>query len=121
LLAAASPDSHAAEVEAALRRLLLVSADQPLRLTALEGGVSSAIYRADLPCGVVCVKRALARLRVAADWQAPVERSRYEADWLRVARGIVPANVPALLGEDPGSGTLVLEWLDPARYMNWKT
>src|SRR6476659_8586767 len=99
----------------------LVSADQPIRLCALEGGVSSAIFRADLPSGVVCVKRALAQLRVAAEWRAPVERSRYEAEWLRVARAIVPAHVPALLAEDPQGGAFALEWLDPARYPVWKS
>jgi len=118
------PRATAAEsiaIEAALRRMALVSADQPVRLHALDGGVSSAIFRAELPSGVVCVKRALAQLRVAAEWRAPVERSRYEAEWLRVARAIVPANVPALLGEDPEGGAFALEWLDPARYAVWKS
>jgi aminoglycoside phosphotransferase (APT) family kinase protein len=119
-LATAAVDPDAREVVAALSRMAIVGADQPVRLTALEGGVSSAIYRADLPSGVVCVKRALARLRVAAEWKAPVERSHYEAEWLRVARAIVPANVPVLLGEDPEGGSLALEWLDPADYPNWK-
>ena len=52
---------------------------------ALTGGVSSDIWRIDLPTGPICVKRALAKLRVAADWHAPVERNRYEARWMRRA------------------------------------
>ena len=98
----------------------IVSAHNEIRLTPLEGGVSSAIFRADLPSGVVCVKRALSRLRVVADWRAPVERNRYEAAFMRVAAGIVPRAVPALLGEDPGRGAFAMTWLDPERYPVWK-
>ena len=44
----------------------------------LAGGVSSDIWRVDLARGPVCIKRALPRLKVAAVWEAPVERNRYE-------------------------------------------
>ena len=46
----------------------------------LTGGVSSDIWRIDLPEGPVCVKRALAKLKVAADWRAPVGRNAFEAE-----------------------------------------
>ena len=55
-------------------------------MTPLTGGVSSDIWRVDLQPEPVCVKRALAKLKVAADWRAPVERNAYEADWITVAR-----------------------------------
>ena len=90
-------------------------------LTPLAGGVSSEIYRVDLPRRVVCVKRALSRLKVAAEWHAPVERNRFEADWMRIAAGVVPEAVPALLGEDRPSGTLAMEWLPPQMFPPWKT
>ena len=112
--------THELEIEASVRRMGLVSAHQLIMMTPLEGGVSSAIYRVDLPSGVVCVKRALAQLRVAADWRAPVERNRYEAEWLRTAAGIVPTHVPALLGEDRQGGAFAMTWLDPAAYPAWK-
>ena len=54
---------------------------------ALPGGVSSEIFRVDLPGGSVCVKRALPKLKVAADWRVPVERNRCEVEWMRVAGG----------------------------------
>ena len=98
----------------------IVSANHHVALTPLAGGVSSDIYRADLPSGVVCVKRALPQLKVAADWQVPVERNRYEVEWMRVAAGIVPHAVPALLGEDRASGTFAMAWLAPDRYPVWK-
>ena len=120
LLNPVSASEDTDQIRDALRSMQLVSAHQDVRLTPLEGGVSSAIFRADLPSGVVCVKRALSRLRVAADWRAPVERNRYEAAWMRVAREIVPDAVPALLGEDPARGTFAMEWLAPERYRVWK-
>ena len=113
-------ESDESQILDSLRAMQLVGAHQHVRLTPLEGGVSSAIFRADLPSGVVCVKRALSRLRVAADWRAPVERNRYEAAWMRVAAGIVPHAVPALLGEDPARGAFAMTWLPPDRYPAWK-
>ena len=44
--------------------------------------------------GPVCVKRALAKLRVAADWHAPVERNLYEARWMRRANAAGPGARP---------------------------
>jgi len=86
----------------------------------LAGGVSSDIWRVDLPGGPVCVKRALAKLRVAADWQAPVARNLYEARWMRRAGQACPDAVPTLLGQDEASGTLAMAYLDPACHPLWK-
>ena len=104
-----------------LRRMGLVSAHQPVRLTPLTGGVSSDIYRVDLPDRTFCVKRALARLKVAADWQAPVERNRWEVEWMRVAAGIVPSAVPAILGEDRAAGCFAMAYLGADDHPIWKT
>ena len=97
----------------ALRRMNLPGATGGERLT---GGVSSDIWRIDLPSGPVCVKRALAKLRVAADWHAPVERNIFEARWMRHAAGYAPR----LLGQDEASGTLAMEFLSPADHPLWK-
>lgn len=88
--------------------------------TPLAGGVSSDIYRVDAGGQTLCVKRALPKLKVAADWRAPVERSGYEAEWLRVAGSIVPRAVPRLLAEDPAERAFAMEWLPPERYPVWK-
>jgi len=82
----------------------------------LTGGVSSDIWRIDLPSGPICVKRALAKLRVAADWHAPVERNLYEARWMRHALGFAPA----LLGQDEESGALAMAFLSPDDHPLWK-
>ncbi len=86
----------------------------------LTGGVSSDIWRIDLPAGPICIKRALAKLRVAADWQAPVERNRYEARWMQHANAAVPGAAPALLGIDDEAGALAMQFLPPERYALWK-
>lgn len=108
------------EMARALVRMAIVSHHSEARLTPLSGGVSSDIYRADLPSGVVCVKRARPRLKVAADWQVPVGRNRYEADWMRVVAGIAPEAVPRVLGEDAEAGAFAMTWLPPERYPVWK-
>jgi aminoglycoside phosphotransferase (APT) family kinase protein len=110
-----------APVVAALRRLRLLRADETPRFARLTGGVSSDIWRVDLERGPVCVKRALARLRVAAEWQAPVERNVYEARWMRRAAAVVPDAVPELIGQDQEAGVLVLAYLAPERYRLWKS
>ena len=89
-------------------------------LLPLAGGVSSDIYRVDLPGRSICIKRALPKLKVAADWQAPIERNRYEVEWMRTAAAIVPALVPRVLGEDRETGSFAMEWLDPDRHPVWK-
>ncbi len=121
----APPDPQLAELPPveildALRRMGL---SVPGRTTGarLTGGVSSDIWRIDLPGGPVCVKRALAKLRVAADWRAPVERNEYEAAWMRRAAAAAPGAVPRLLGQDAASGALAMEFLPADRYLLWKT
>ncbi|RPH46177.1 MAG: aminoglycoside phosphotransferase family protein [Burkholderiales bacterium] len=115
------PDGLDADrVRAVLVRLGLCSADEPLSCVPLAGGVSSEIVRADLPGRSVCVKRALGRLKVAADWRVPVGRSAHEAEWLRIAGVIVPEAVPRLHGYDPELGALAMQWLAPDLHPVWK-
>ena len=98
----------------------LLAADATVSGERLTGGVSSDIWRIDLPAGPICIKRALAKLRVAADWQAPVERNRYEARWMQRANAAVPGAAPALLGIDDDAGALAMQFLPPERYALWK-
>ncbi len=98
----------------------IVCAHTRIELTPLPGGVSSDIYRASSPGRTFCVKRALPKLKVAADWTAPVERNRFEVEWMRVAAAIAPSAVPELLGEDRASGTFAMAWLPPERFPVWK-
>jgi aminoglycoside phosphotransferase (APT) family kinase protein len=98
---------------------LCSAADAP-RATPLAGGVSSDIFRVELPGGPICVKRALARLKVNAAWFAPVERNAAEAAYMRTVSRIAPQAVPRLLGEDRAAGLFAMEYLAPERYPVWK-
>ena len=116
-IAADSP----AIIRTVLQRAGLIASGEAPAMTALTGGVSSDIWRVDLARGPVCVKRALPRLKVAQVWEAPVERNRYEAAWLRFANQASPGSAPALLAEDAGAGALVMAYCDPARHKLWKS
>jgi aminoglycoside phosphotransferase (APT) family kinase protein len=107
------------EFAQALREMGLAS-DEALRGEPLTGGVSSDIWRIDLPQGPVCAKRALAKLRVAADWRAPIERNQYEARWMQVAEAAVPGSAPRVLGQHAALGVLVMSYLPPAHHRLWK-
>lgn len=115
-----APAAEDPELRAALLRMGLAGPREHPAFVPLAGGVSSEIYRVDLAAGPVCVKRALPRLKVSAEWNAPVERNRYEAAWMRAARAIEPDFVPRILGEDAGSAAFAMEYLDPARHPVWK-
>ncbi len=102
-----------------LRRAGLVGDETP-DSQELTGGVASDIWRLDLDRGPVCVKRALAKLKVAQDWRAPVERNAFEAAWLETANRIVAGAAPKVLAHDPGAGMFAMEYLDPGQYPSWK-
>ena len=109
------------DLRPALERMRLLQPGEAFRAETLAGGVSSDILRIDLPGRSICFKRALVKLKVAADWRAPVERNHAEAEWLRVAADLVPRAVPRLLAEDAQSGTLAMEYLAPDLHPVWKS
>jgi tRNA A-37 threonylcarbamoyl transferase component Bud32 len=109
------------ELTEGLRAMALLAPDASARGMPLSGGVSSDIWLVLLPDGrEVCIKRALAKLKVAADWRAPVIRNRYEARWLARAAAAAPGCVPTLLGQHEGTGTLAMEFLPPEQHPVWK-
>jgi aminoglycoside phosphotransferase (APT) family kinase protein len=107
-------------VDEALRRMRLLRAGESAHYTPLTGGVASDIWRVETPARVFAVKRALPKLRVAADWRAPVERNTYEVKWMRTAGAVMPSAVPEILGHDPQNGLFAMSYLEPARYPVWK-
>ena len=105
----------------ALHRLELVPRGAEVVVTPLAGGVSSDIARVDVAGRSFCVKQALPKLKVAADWRAPVARNHSEAEWIRVAGEIAPDAVPRLIGEDRAAGLFAMSWLAPESHPVWKT
>lgn len=110
----------AAWMHGLLRKLSQGSTHLQARVEALAGGVSSDIFRVETAESTFCVKRALPKLKVAADWRAPVDRNRYEVEWMKTAAAIAPEAVPRVLGEDAEAGAFAMEWLPPNRYPVWK-
>ena len=108
----------------ALERMQLLRPGEAFRTETLPGGVSSDILRIDLPGRSprvsFCFKRALGKLKVAADWRAPVERNHAEVEWMRVAGVFAPGSVPHILGEDAQAGAFAMEYLAPAAHPVWK-
>jgi aminoglycoside phosphotransferase (APT) family kinase protein len=105
---------------ASLRRMRIVGAHILPRATPLAGGVSSDIFRVELAEATICVKRALPKLKVAADWRVPPERNRNEVEWMKAAGAVVASAVPKILAEDAAGGAFAMSYLPPDIYPNWK-
>jgi len=104
----------------ALHRMGLLHEGQAFEMTALTGGVSSLIVKVSTDAHSFCVKRALPQLKVAALWEAPVNRNRGEVAWLRYANRIIPGSVPQVLGEDAQDCIFAMDYLPSAQYPVWK-
>jgi aminoglycoside phosphotransferase (APT) family kinase protein len=110
----------AEDVRAALIDMGLMAASDRIAITELTGGVSCDVFRVDLPGRQICVKRALPKLRVAANWRAPPERAEAEVAWLGLVAGIDSKLVPKVLGEDRKRHMFAMEFLAPEQYPLWK-
>jgi aminoglycoside phosphotransferase (APT) family kinase protein len=109
-----------ADLAAALRAMKLLGAGEPYRVERLGGGVSCDVLAVEAGGRAFCVKRALARLRVAEDWRAPVERAEAEVAWFRLVAGIDPRLVPQVLAEDRARHVFAMSYLPPETYPLWK-
>ncbi len=104
----------------ALRRLGLLREGEEATLTPLTGGIASDIWKVDLPQRTVCIKRALHRLKVKADWFVPVERNLYEWLYYEIAGRAAPGAAPGLVARDTEAYFFVMEYLEPGSYPLWK-
>jgi aminoglycoside phosphotransferase (APT) family kinase protein len=104
-----------------LRRMGLLNAGEPIRLTPLTGGVSSDISLVEAGERRFCVKHALPRLKVAAVWEAPIKRNAAEAAYMRTVARWLPHVVPRVLGEDAKAGWFAMDYLAPEDHPLWKT
>lgn len=111
---------EAASAEGFLVQAGLMAATERSRWTALTGGVSSDLWRVDLPGRTLCVKSALAQLRVADTWLAPVSRNAVEHAWLQFANRVCPDNAPQVLAHDPPLGFFAMQFLPPEDHPVWK-
>ena len=105
----------------ALTQAGLLEAAAANRFEPLTGGVSSDIWKITTPERVFCVKRALSKLKVAADWLAPIERNRYEVAWYQVVHNILPGAAPQILYHDEKAMFCAMSYLDPDTHRLWKS
>jgi 5-methylthioribose kinase len=88
--------------------------------TVLTGGVASEIWKVETGEQSYCIKRALPKLKVEADWFAPVERNRFEVAWCKIVEKNVPGSAPHVFYHDEENMLCCMEFLDPADYSLWK-
>jgi len=120
----AAPDPTP-DLDSRCRRLVaelgLADAAAVQRVVPLTGGVASDIAMIDLGTTRLCAKFALPKLRVAADWFAPVHRNAAEHAWLTFAAHVVPAAVPRLHGRSAALQGFAMDYLEGAGIYLWKT
>jgi 5-methylthioribose kinase len=87
-------------------------------MEALAGGVSSDIWRVEVAGKRICVKRALPRLRVAQVWEAPIERNRFERQWMQTALRAAAGCAPKVLAWDDAAGLFAMEFVDHPVWKN---
>ncbi|MCT8161701.1 aminoglycoside phosphotransferase family protein [Pseudoruegeria sp. SHC-113] len=98
-------------------------ADRPEAIRAVEpltGGVASDIARVRIGDADYCMKFALPKLKVAADWRAPVHRNAAEYAWLTVAAKIAPESAVRLYGRSETLHGFAMEFLAGQEVYLWK-
>lgn len=90
------------------------------RMRALSGGVSSDIAVVTFNSLQLCVKCAMAQLRVSAPWFAPLRRNRAEYQWIEFAASVEPGAVPALYGISRELPGFAMQYFDPGQAVNYK-
>ncbi len=108
------------EVVAAVRQAGLVAAGETVAVEPLGGGVSNDVFAVRAGDRALVLKRALPRLRVAAEWRSDVTRIHREAACQRwLGQVLRPGEVPAVLAEDHRAHLYLMERA-PASCRNWK-
>jgi 5-methylthioribose kinase len=104
-----------------LAELGMITANEPLKVHALTGGVASDIARVEIGDRTICAKFALPKLKVQADWYAPVHRNAAEFAWLQVAASIVPESAVTLFGQSEIMHGFAMEFVQGDDVYLWKT
>ncbi len=104
-----------------LERAGLIPPGTDPRFEPLGGGVSSDIWLVRAGSSEFCVKQALGRLRVSAEWRADVSRNLNEVRWLTDVGRLDADLVPAVLASDSSLAAFAMEYLPPDRHELWKS
>ncbi len=87
----------------------------------LTGGVASDIASLRVGKTRYCAKFALPKLKVAADWHAPLHRNAAEYAWLQIAAKVVPESAVRLFGRSDHAHGFVMEFVTGADVYLWKS
>ncbi|WP_422037087.1 phosphotransferase family protein [Roseibium sp.] len=87
----------------------------------LTGGVASDIAMLRVGERQICAKFALPKLKVSADWFAPVHRNAAEYAWLKVAADVSPESAVQLFGRSETQHGFAMEYLAGDDVYLWKT
>lgn len=98
----------------------LGSAQDVTAVLPLTGGVASDIALIRVGDTRFCAKFALPKLKVAADWYAPVHRNKAEYAWLETAARIAPDGAVRLFGRSDSQNGFVMEFLEGDDVYLWK-
>ena len=97
----------------------LVSDRGDVRVSALSGGISNVVLRADWPDGSVVVKQSLPRLRVEAVWEFDRARVFVERECMDVLAQLLPGAAPTVVFVDEPRFVLAMSSL-PRGGIVWK-
>ncbi|WP_380058218.1 phosphotransferase family protein [Falsihalocynthiibacter sp. SS001] len=86
----------------------------------LTGGVASDIASVEVNGRKICVKFALPKLKVAAEWNAPVHRNAAEYAWLEVAAQILSDHAVELYGRSESLHGFAMEFVAGGDVYLWK-
>lgn len=89
-------------------------------VSPLTGGVASDIAMVALQDRRLCVKFALPKLKVRADWFAPVHRNAAEYAWLEVASHLLPESAVKLYGRSEKEHGFAMEFIEGDDVYLWK-
>jgi aminoglycoside phosphotransferase (APT) family kinase protein len=105
---------------ALVEELGIASRDEVTQVEPLTGGVASDIARVEVAGKTLAVKFALPKLKVAADWRAPVHRNAAEYAWLSVAAQVAPEGAVKLYGRSESDHGFAMEFITGDDVYLWK-
>ncbi|WP_417250050.1 phosphotransferase family protein [Celeribacter sp.] len=105
---------------ALVEELGIASREAVTRVGPLTGGVASDIARVEVSGRTLAVKFALPKLKVAADWRAPVHRNSAEYAWLSVAAQVAPEGAVKLYGRSEADHGFAMEFITGDDVYLWK-
>ena len=115
------PANNAAETSTdllqALKKMDLLANGDRAQVSPMPGAMSSELRKVELGWGKVCLKKSRPLL-AGSDSDVPMERSRYEYQWLKLARSALGEAVPEVYGEH--EAMFAMEYLDPQTHGSWR-